>query len=100
MTREEAAQAIRHDISLHHDYLSGEYRKALRMAVDSLEQPEREKGEWIIRDNPGTGWYRVTCPECGEDVTSTIPLIGFFPDVKPLWDFCPDCGADMRGEQE
>lgn len=60
---------------------------------------ERKRGKWIVKDNPGTGWYRITCSECGEDVTSVIPTIGFFPNVKPLWDFCPYCGADMRGEK-
>lgn len=62
-------------------------------------QPERKKGRWIIRNNPGTGWYRVTCSECSEDVTSTIPMIGFFPNAKPLWDYCPWCGARMKGEE-
>lgn len=52
-------------------------------------------GKWIIRDNPGTGWYRVTCSECGEDVTSTAPCIGFFPNAKVTWDYCPNCGARM-----
>lgn len=52
-------------------------------------------GKWIIRDNPGTGWYRVTCSECGEDVTSTAPCIGFFPNAKVVWDYCPYCGARM-----
>ena len=52
-------------------------------------------GKWIIRDNPGTGWYRVTCSECGEDVTSTAPCIGFFPNAKVTWDYCPSCGARM-----
>jgi len=61
---------------------------------------ERKRGKWIIKDNPGTGWYRVTCSECGEDVTSTIPVIGFFPNAKPIWNFCPDCGADMREETD
>ena len=56
-------------------------------------------GKWIIRDNPGTGWYRVTCSECGEDVTANAPCIGFFPNAKVTWDYCPNCGADMRGEQ-
>lgn len=65
--------------------------------LDRLEQPERKKGKWIIKDNPGTGWYRVTCSECGEDVTSQIPMIGFFPNAKALWDYCPNCGTDMRG---
>lgn len=64
-------------------------------------QPQRMRGHWIIKDNPGTGWYRVTCSECGEDVTSNVPVIGYFPNAKVLWDFCPYCGADMRGgEQE
>lgn len=52
-------------------------------------------GRWIIKDNPGTGWYRVTCSECGEDVTSVAPVIGFFPKAKVTWDFCPNCGARM-----
>lgn len=63
-------------------------------------QSERKNGRWIIKDNPGTGWYRVTCSECGEDVTSTAPCIGFYPNAKVTWDYCPNCGADMRGELE
>lgn len=63
--------------------------------VDAL--PVRH-GQWIIRDNPGTGWYRVTCSECGEDVTSTAPCIGFFPNAKVVWDYCPYCGARMEEE--
>lgn len=61
-------------------------------------QPVRH-GHWIIKDNPGTGWYRVTCSECGEDVTSVVPVIGFFPNAKVIWDYCPECGARMDGEQ-
>ncbi len=40
MTREEAIQMIQNDMKLHHDYLSGDYRKALRMAISALQQPE------------------------------------------------------------
>ncbi len=58
-------------------------------------------GRWIIRDNPGTEWYRVTCSECGEDVTATAPCIGFFPNAKVIWDYCPFCGAKMdEGKDE
>lgn len=57
-------------------------------------------GKWIIRDNPGTGWYRITCSECGEDVTSNAPCIGFFPNAKVTWDYCPECGAKMDGERK
>lgn len=73
--------------------------EALQMAIKALEEPERKKGEWIIKDNPGTGWYRVTCSECGEDVTSTAPCIGFYPNAKVTWDYCPNCGADMRQKE-
>lgn len=59
-------------------------------------QPERKRGKWIIEYDPGSEWYKVTCSECGEDMTCQIPLIGFFPDVKALWNYCPECGADNR----
>lgn len=62
-------------------------------------EPERKTGKWIIQDNPGTGWFRVMCSECGEDVTSEIPVIGFFPNCKALWDYCPYCGSYNGGEQ-
>lgn len=71
------------------------FEKVLR-EQPTVAQPERMRGTWIIKDNPGTGWYRVTCSECGEDVTSTAPCIGFYPNAKVTWDYCPNCGADMR----
>lgn len=40
MTREEAIQKIQNDLRLHHDDLSGDYRKALRIAIEALQQPE------------------------------------------------------------
>lgn len=92
-------QAIAHD-----DWNQGvttSWADAYREFADMVEEMptiEPKKGEWIIQDNPETGWYRVVCSECGEDVTSNIPMIGFFPHCKPLWDYCPECGSDMRGE--
>ena len=56
-------------------------------------------GKWIIRDNPGTGWYSVSCSECGENVTDAAPCIGFFPNVKVIWDYCPYCGAKKDEEE-
>ena len=72
--------------------------KMLEAMPSADVQPVRH-GHWIIKDNPGTGWYRVTCSECGEDVTSVAPVIGFFPNARVTWDFCPECGARMDGEQ-
>ena len=53
MTREEAIDMIKYDMRLHHNYMSGEYRKALRMAISALQQPE------IIR-----------CKDCKYNATS------------------------------
>ena len=71
-----------------------------RAKLDILEanQSKPKKGKWIIRNNPETGWYCVTCSECGEDQTSCAPIIGFFPNAKVTWNHCPNCGAEMEDE--
>lgn len=50
-------------------------------------QPERKKGKWV--DN-------TYCSECGW-VHETDP--GFIGSVDGF-NFCPRCGADMRGEAD
>ena len=59
-----------------------------RILTESAE-PERKKGEWIIDKYKA----ELTCSECKKTFTN-FPVIGW----KPLWNFCPNCGADMRGE--
>lgn len=52
--------------------------------------PTRKKGKWIEeRDDYGelTGWH---CSNC-------YGKTGFFTTCK--WDYCPNCGAEMRGEE-
>lgn len=56
-------------------------------------QPERKKGEWIPEfDGKFTGGaYWFSCSKCKRIV----------PEVRNGgWNFCPQCGADMRGEQD
>ena len=86
MTNDEAIEMIRNDMKLHHDSLSGEYRKALRMAISALSQPQRMKGRWIRYPKI----CKVECDQCGKR---------FRTDFTPR-NFCPSCGADMRGEQD
>lgn len=45
--------------------------------------PERKRGHWIVRNE--YSMYPVLCSECGGWQSSRSK-------------FCPDCGADMRGE--
>ena len=64
-------------------------------------EPERKTGKWvhgreIAREMVGDavaaifyeGWQ---CSECKCIVEE---------EREPLWNFCPNCGADMRGEQD
>lgn len=61
-------------------------------------QPERKRGKWIDKgwngdwqyqtDGRGRSWHEWQCSECN-DITKGAK-----------WDFCPNCGADMRGEED
>ena len=50
----------------------------------------RPKGEWI--DKMVRDWH---CSECGESVPKQVRFDGYCYDDK--LNFCPNCGADMRG---
>lgn len=76
------------------------YKRGWNDAIDSIIdnaptiEPEREKGKWIPQDHNKTTGYATTlvyyyskCSECGH--TGDFSM-----------NFCPNCGADMRGEKE
>lgn len=41
MMEREAIERIQNDLKLHHDDLSGQYRKALRLAISALKKQEQ-----------------------------------------------------------
>ena len=109
MTNQEAAEMIRNDMKLHHDSLSGGYRKALSMAIAALEAQEirdllivsplldkkkkkrkreaisaqPETGYWIsARDEDGRHMWLI-CSECKAKETN----------LKAK--YCPVCGRKM-----
>ena len=61
-------------------------------AIEQLPSAQAKRGKWISADAMfgGVPFY---CSECGENTRDTV--MG-----KPRWNFCPNCGADMRGEQD
>lgn len=63
MTNQEAAEMIRNDMKLHHDYLSGEYRKALKMAISALQmQDSKTRSCDTCKHNPvSKKWPCVDC---------------------------------------
>ena len=57
-------------------------------------EPERKKGKWI----EGRDERFVKCSECGlESTKNDLMGIALFGEKEPH--FCPNCGADMRGEK-
>ena len=64
------------------------YRKAEEV-IRNAPTIEPKRGEWIEFD---TKWGRSLyyCTNCME--TSEVPTVF----GNPLYDFCPNCGADMR----
>ena len=68
-----------------------------RLKVLPSAQPERKKGMWkrwyeTLEDASGVTYIpRCQCSECGTE---------YDPNSAKFINFCPQCGADMRGEQE
>lgn len=98
MTREEAIDVLKHN------YPSACFTdlcEAVEIAIQALSaQPEHKRGKWIYgEDNLGTGGDGWFCSECGH-----FEKWDYSADMKSaelnLPNYCPNCGADMRGEQK
>ncbi len=67
----------------------------ITITIDTPDTLERrdfalpKRGRWIKKEE--RVWYWYECSECGES-----PL--FRNGERVLSDYCPNCGADMRGE--
>ena len=84
------------------DAIFGRSHEIIKMRIGNLPsaQPERKRGKWIphsekCREYIGTVLVNVEydywlCDACGYRVEKG----------QPMYNFCPNCGADMRGAQE
>ena len=82
------------------DISEEDYEKNKRAALDYhtlrfavMEGTPLPKGHWIEQEGYDWDTY-YDCSECGE---SFYPIDGTPTDN--LYNFCPNCGADMRGEE-
>ena len=96
MAREEAAKLvykIRMDIFKH---LDTKELIAFDMAIEALSKPKT--GKWIeVEKNEYEGFSIVNmrCNQCGKYAYLVLPK-----GTKCVYDFCPNCGAQMKGANE
>ena len=62
--------------------------KDIRERTWKIPSADRPKGKWIV-EHTGNGWSNITCSECGYKI-----------DKARKYNFCPNCGADMKGDTE
>ena len=87
VSRQTAIDALKNQMSDRNDL----YNIPVRRSIVILEQlpsaqPERKTGKWTIYDRH-TMLYQYICSECGAY-------------HRAMYDFCPTCGAEMRGETD
>lgn len=74
----------------------GTTKEAANMAIKALDQPERKQGKWeeeMFDDLAIERWQSARCSVCG--LYHTTPYMYYFSN----YNYCPNCGADMRKEQ-
>ena len=72
------------------------YTKGFDTGVETVKN-ERTQGEW---DYEQVAFYGV-CSNCGATVTSNLADIFLYEEIGKCpynTNFCPNCGADMRGD--
>lgn len=79
-------------INMHGTNKFGMLDEDIREFINNLptaDVRENVHGRWV-ENGTYLGKLRFKCSACQEDMAvSTVML-------KPIWNFCPNCGADMR----
>lgn len=85
ISKQEAISAITQMIGEHYPYKT--IFRAVRILhhVPTADVRENVKGKWLQDKHDEAGYGYFDCSVCGAD----------FYDV---YDFCPNCGADMRAD--
>ena len=72
---------------------NGDLEKTVAAVFESAPAADMKpvvRGKWIPKNADGS-WRVDTCSSCKTDT--------HYVRYAPAYDFCPNCGADMRGAQ-
>lgn len=88
MTREEALKYAKFRLECYSkgDGEYTEHGEFLVAAIKALQEPERKKGRWVEKEKYTFG-IMYDCSLCENRIL----------DNGHPWNYCPNCGADMRG---
>ena len=76
---------------------------AYRDEIDALPsaQPERKKGKWIPFEYGDDTWHKCTACGVADNYISIVQRPnGKTGRLESVRNFCPNCGAYMRGEED
>ena len=81
MTKEKAIQVLANFYATTKNPKANHFCEAVYIAIQALRN-EPKRGHWL-----NCGWS-IRCSECGYDMPFSTR------------NYCPNCGADMRGEKD
>lgn len=98
-------QAAYETLSEYYHHKTEMQHEALREALGSVPsaQPQRKTGQWRTGKYDTAGKMKVMtvkCSSCGKEATSLISTDGLLWNIKMVYDFCPNCGAEMKGKND
>ena len=93
MDRKEAIEYAKFRLECHTkgDGEYTDYGEFLVAVIEALQEPKRKKGQWEDFDYDNS----YLCTSCGE-----IWILNDGTPEKNNMNYCPNCGADMRGKKD
>lgn len=91
--RSDAIEAISLRVRIPHDVASAQYANMAINAICSVPSADRPQGKWI-KFGLGRGTRILFCTNCERRIE--VPL----SQGDSNYDFCPNCGAKMKGADD